>query len=235
MRINKALATPLRPKFPVAALGWVSLAAVLWLTLSALPFAGAEVVVTEAAPSHLAGHGPVAPLSARTQTVRAKGCAVPGAGSVPFGPGSPRGSILIQEPGRCRGGLTFRFLPLLTFDNALPAPGTVTLRAQMVLLGISGDAAMLGNVQLYLQELGGRNPIVTGTHILVRHGAVVRSATSVARILARPVYGPGISLTLNHPPRPSRAVLDLLVEFTVLKGGRSALFTEEYVTVTLTY
>ena len=46
MRINKALATPLRPKFPVAALGWVSLAAVLWLTLSALPFAGAEVVVT---------------------------------------------------------------------------------------------------------------------------------------------------------------------------------------------
>ncbi len=219
----------------MAALGWASLAAVLLLALAAFPLAGAEVVVTEAAPSHLAGHGPVAPLSARTHTVRARGCVVPGAGSVPFGPGSSRGSILIQEPGRCRGGLTFRFLPLLTFGNALATPGTVTLDAQMVLLGISGDAGLLRNVQLYLQEVGGRNPIVTGTHILIRNGAVVRSATSVARILARPTYGPGITLTLNHPARLSRAVLSLLVEFTVMKGGQAVLFTEEYVTVTLTY
>ncbi len=213
----------------------MSLVAVALLALASFPLAEAEVVVTEAAPSHLAGHVPVAPLSGRTQTVRARGCKVSGAGSVPFGPGSPRGSILIQEPGRCRGGSTFRFLPLLTFPDALAKPGTVTLDAQMVLLGISGDSGLLGNVQLYLQELGGRNPIVTGTHIQIRNGAVVRAATSVARLVARPTYGPGITFTLNHPARLSSAVLTLLVEFHVMKGGRAVLFTEEYLTFTLTY
>jgi hypothetical protein len=235
IRIYRAL-PPLRSPSPrVAGLWWTSLLAVAILVLAALPLGGAEVVVTDEAQSHVAGHAPVAPLSPRAQTIRTRGCVVTGAGSVPFGPGSARGSALVQEAGGCRSGSTFRFLPLLTFPDALASPGTVTLDAQMVLLGVSGDTGMLAHVQLYLQKLGGRNPIVTGTHIRIRNGVVVSSSTSVARLFARPIYGPGIALTLNHPAQISSTVLTLLVEFQVLQGGKAVLLTEEYLTFTLTY
>ena len=212
-----------------------ALAALLLVALPPLPGAAAEVVLTQALPGGTQGHALIGPLDSVNRNVRILGCTITGTGSVPFGPGSPRGAMSVQAPPTCRPRTTVRMLPLLTFTDGLAnTPGT-RLQARLVLESTSGDLAMVQDLQLYLQRLGGRNPIITGTHIHLRNGVVVSSATSLATIALRPTYGPGFSFSLYRPAAPSTVTLELLLEFNTLTGGRVGLLSEEAFSLSLTY
>jgi hypothetical protein len=177
------------------------------------------VLVAYQAPTEVASSAPWTPLTALTTRAGLLGCASTAVGTVPVPAGSARGSVAVTEPAGCGSRTLLAFLPALHFRNGLPATAGHVLDARLDLVKTSGTLALTGNLQLYLQRVGGANPIVTATHIVLNNGVVVTASTSAAALAAGRTYGPGIRMVLVHPALVSTLTLTVVLYVYLDDGG----------------
>jgi hypothetical protein len=162
-------------------------------------------------------------------------CASAAVGTVPVVAGSARGAIAVTEPGGCASRTRLIFLPALHFQKVVPLPAGHVFRARLDLATASGTTGLARNVQLYLQRVGGGNPIVTGTHILLQNGVITTRSTSSAVLATGATYGPGIRMVLNHPAVLSSFTLSLVLYVYLDDGGVVRAVEEQAITITFTY
>jgi hypothetical protein len=141
----------------------------------------------------------------------------------------------VTEPGGCGSRTRLVFLPPLHFGNGLPVTAGHVLDARLDLVKTSGTLGLTGNLQLYLQQVGGGNPIVTPTHILVRNGVVTTASTSVVALASGSTYGPGIRMTLVHPAVVSTLTLTVVLYVYLDDGGVIRAVQQMALTFTFTY
>lgn len=213
--------------------GWALL---VWpLLLPLVPGAGGTVTLqvhggtsTTAAPS-------IGPITA-TSTVSGVGvCASTETASVPFALANARGSSLVVEPRTCASNHRLVFLPALRFTDALLVAAGHILTVRLTAVLLNGTTSMLRNVQLYVQQIGAGNPIVTGTHVTILRGAVFVASSSTATLAAGSTYGIGLRMQLTHFALSSTAHVAVLVHLTDADGGRTNAVVEEWAAFTFTY
>jgi hypothetical protein len=155
--------------------------------------------------------------------------------TVPFGPGSSRGNVSVTVPRGCLGGTRLTFLPSLRFTNGLTVPGGHVLRSSLTLVGLNGSTAMVRLAQIYLQQVGGTNRIITGTAILVRNGVILTAQTSSGTVASANVYGVGFRLQLNHFATVSRVTFSLDLVTYLDDGGVVRTLDQQRATMLVVY
>ncbi|MCI4319402.1 MAG: hypothetical protein L3K23_04615 [Thermoplasmata archaeon] len=223
-----------RAKLPATGWGTLLLVALLaggW----ALPSATGTILVQFHGQASSVSLAPWTSLTGLTTHAGLLGCASTAVGTVPVPAGSGRGSVAVTEPAGCGSRTRLAFLPALHFGNGLPIPAGHVLDARLDLIKTSGSLGLTGNLQLYLQAVGGGNPIVTGTHLLVRNGVVVTTSTSVATLVAGTTYGPGIRMILVHPAVLSTLTLTAVLYVYLDDGGVVRAVQQLAISFTFTY
>ncbi|MCI4360284.1 MAG: hypothetical protein L3J91_01130 [Thermoplasmata archaeon] len=205
--------------------------------LLVLPLSGparGDVALQLSTQSSIAGATSFAPMSAVTVSA-AGGCRSTETTTLPFGSGSDRANVAVVEPRGCGTRTRLTFLPGDQFTDALSAAASHVLTARLDLVAMNGSTTMLRNVQLYVQRSGGANPIVTGTHILVRNGVTTTASTSTATLAPATSYGIGLRMTLTHLAAAGLATLTVVLSVTLDDGGVVRAIQFEWVSLLLIY
>lgn len=195
----------------------------------------ADVLVQFSAKGRASPITPLTPLKATAVGFAAGVCTARATGLVPVAAGSARGNITVLESRTCGTRTRIVFLPAIRFTNGLTVPAGHVLDVRLDLVAFTGTTRMVSNLQLYGQQVGGGNPIVTRTHILIRAGAVVRASTSAAALAAVNTYGIGLSMTLTRQAAAASVQLTVVVFAYLDDGGVIRAVQEERVPVAITY
>ena len=143
-------------------------------------------------------------------------------------------SVNVTEPRACPSRTTLTFLPGAEFTNSLVTAAGHLLVARLTIVALGGTFAILRNVRLYLQQVGGGNPIVT-TSSTIRNGVIGNPQGSAATLSASTIYGVGLRMTLSHLATTSMAQVLVVVQFVLDDGGIPRSTFQERVFLTLTY
>jgi hypothetical protein len=212
----------------------VALAAFLSLS-SIWSFAQGDVALQFHGQGSATGSAPLAPFTAVTTMAGGGGCRSTQTTTLPFGAGSARGAVAITEPRGCATLHRLTFRPSVQFTNALPVTAGHVLDAQLDLLSMSGSTSMMSNVQFYLQQVGGGNPILTATHALIAAGAISTASTSAGTLAAGTTYGVGIRMILVHLATTGTVTVNALLFLYVFDGGVQRAVDQQILSFRFTY
>lgn len=223
-----------RPRPRLARAAGLILVGLLALFMVPLPPASAHVVLTYALPVRATSAAPLGPLSALTTRNGAGACASTAVGAVPFGAGSPRGTITATEPHGCRSGTTLTFDPALSFPNGLAVTAGHTLDVELTLLSVTGTTAMARLVDVYIQESAA--PLTKeSTNAVITGGAITTATTSAVAVPAGTDYGVGLEMRLTRQGAVSTVTITALLYLDLDDGGRQEAVETELVTIPITY
>ncbi len=214
----------------------VGLSVMLGLLLIPTGFvAEAHAVQELRAQTSVQGIAPFGPLRAANTVAGAGACRSTEVTTLPFGVGSARASIAVTERRTCPTLRTLTFLPSARYLNGLAVPAGHVLNARLDLIALTGTTAMASHVELYLQRVGGGNPIVTPIHIVINNGLVVTASTSAAVATTPLIYGLGLVIRLVREPVSSTISLTTVLVLYVNDAGIQRALDQERLTMTITY
>jgi hypothetical protein len=218
----------------VAVLGFALVALGLLLIPSIAPTQG-DVILGYRETHTAAGTAPMGPMTSVLTTAGRGGCRSTETPTLPFGAGSDRAGVTIVEPRGCRSLSRLTFLPGDRFTDGLAVPAGHTLTVRVDITSVNGSLLMLRNVQLYIQRVGGANPVITATHAMIFLGAVTVGSSSTGTMAPALTYGLGVRMTLVHLAAAGHATVQVQLVFTLDDGGIVRAVEFEDVTLLLIY
>ncbi|MCI4368440.1 MAG: hypothetical protein L3K09_02610 [Thermoplasmata archaeon] len=207
-------------------------------TLATLLFFGgavSDVTLSYTLIGGVTGVSPMAPLSAVNASAGGGACASNATGTVPFGNGSAAANATVVEPRGCPSATQLVFLPPVELTNGLPVTAGHSAQIRLDIVTINGTTAMLTDVRFYIQEVGGGNPIVTGTSANITNGSIATMSTSNATLVALNTYGVGFLMNLTRPFLSGAATVNLTLTVYLFDGGAVEALSQELVTFLVFY
>jgi hypothetical protein len=203
--------------------------------LLVLPIGASDVVLQLRPTSSVSGVTTWATLAGATTTAGAGTCTTTLKGLVPGVSAPARAVVYLNESARCPSRTPFTLLPALRFGNGLLVPSGHVLAVSVALTSVGGTVTMLRTLRVYVQQVGGGNPILSTTDGTLRRGAITVATTSLNALPATGTYGIGVTMTLQRPFVPGTATLSMVLQFALDDGGVLRGTVQESASFVITY